>query len=72
MHCKTCGAYEEAVMAGQAADDVAPCDDYEMTPAFQQWLVDQMRDEVMGQISGAGLDRMAILKDGDHSTDNPK
>lgn len=55
--------YEEAVMAGRADEAVAPGDGYEMSEAFKQWIVDRMRDEVMGQVSGAGLDRMAILKD---------
>lgn len=59
-HCDVCIAYEQAVMAG---DEAAPCDDYEMTAAFRDWMVDRMRHEVLGQISGAGLDRMAILKD---------
>lgn len=60
-HCDQCATYETQVMAG--ADDVAPCDDYEMSEPFKAWMVDRLRDDVMSQINGAGLNRMAILKD---------
>lgn len=55
-------AYEEAVMSG-VTDVEAPGDDYEMSERFKAWLVDKMRDEVLGQISEAGLDRMTMVKD---------
>ncbi len=61
-HCAVCDRYEETVMAGEDAATLAPCDDYEMTEAFREWMVARMRDEVMGQINGTGLDRMAILR----------
>ena len=61
-HCDVCEAYETAVMAHQAGEETKPCDDYEMTETFKQWMVDQLRDEVLGQISGSGLDRMTIVK----------
>jgi hypothetical protein len=61
-HCQTCIDYEAAVMDGESADSLAPCDGYNMTSQFRDWMVNKMRDEVLGQISGAGLDRMAIIK----------
>ncbi len=62
--CPDCDAYEQAVMtrAPDGPEPPEPCAHYEMSEAFQTWLVDRMRGEVMGQISGAGLDRMAIVK----------
>ncbi|MGB1586388.1 MAG: hypothetical protein ACPHID_05025 [Thermoplasmatota archaeon] len=62
-HCDRCEAYEAQVMAGEPNPDAAPCDDYEMTEPFKQWMVDRLRDDVMGQINSAGLNRMTILKD---------
>lgn len=44
--------------------EVAPCKDFVMSDRFREWAVAEMRREVMGQVSMAGLDRMAILKDG--------
>ncbi|MGB0651987.1 MAG: hypothetical protein ACPGQL_02205 [Thermoplasmatota archaeon] len=60
-HCPQCASYEQAVMDGEA-DKVQPCDAYEMTDGFRDWMVDAMRAEVMGQVSLSGLDRLAILK----------
>lgn len=62
-HCDVCATYEQAVMAGDATDASEPCDDYEMSEPFKQWMVDRLRDDVMAQINGAGLDRLAIVKD---------
>lgn len=45
-----------------APDDIEPPEDYVMSPEFQAWLVQAMRSEVMDQVQGAGLDRMAIIK----------
>lgn len=45
-------------------DDLRPCEDYAASDRFQTWAVEQMRREVMRQVSGAGLDRMAIVKAG--------
>lgn len=45
-----------------AKEPAVPCDDYEMSEAFRHWVVESMRGEVMQQVSGSGLDRMAILK----------
>lgn len=57
--------YEAEIMAAAAEErepaDVAPPKDYVMTPEFQKWMVDRFRGEVLGQVSMAGLDRMAIL-----------
>ncbi|MGB1698005.1 MAG: hypothetical protein ACPHK8_06365 [Thermoplasmatota archaeon] len=59
--------YEAEIMAAAAEDreplDVAPPEDYQMSPAFSQWMVDRLRGEVLGQVSMAGLDRMAILSE---------
>ena len=60
MECQACAAYEEAVMAGQEPGE--PCEHYEMTPTFRDWLVESMRKEVMSQVSFSGLNRMAMLK----------
>ena len=51
-----------AAEAGEPVPDIAPPDGYEMTAEFQAWLVDRMRDHVLAQVGGAGLDRMAIVK----------
>lgn len=60
-------AYEAEIMAahaeGREPTDVAPPEDYVMSPQFEAWMVDRMRDEVMGKISEAGLDRMAVLSE---------
>lgn len=61
-HCPRCTAYETDVMARGEATNTAPCDDYEMSDRFRTWMVDRMRKEVMDQVQGAGLDRMALLK----------
>lgn len=45
-------------------DPAAPCEHYEMSPKFRTWIVGQMQKEVMGQVQGAGLDRMGIVKAG--------
>lgn len=42
--------------------DVAPCPAFAMSDAFRDWAVGQMRREVGAQVSGMGLDRMAVLK----------
>lgn len=43
--------------------DVVPCESFQMSDAFRDWAVGEMRKEVLGQVKAAGLDRMAILKD---------
>lgn len=43
---------------------VTPCKEYQMSDRFRDWAVAQMSREVGGQLSAAGLDRMAILKAG--------
>jgi hypothetical protein len=67
-HCPTCAAYEQRVMSRAEAEvlppDVVPCDKFAMSDAFREWAVAEMRKEVMGQVSSAGLDRMALLKAG--------
>jgi hypothetical protein len=67
-HCALCAVYEKRVMTkapGEALPpDVVPCKDFVMSDAFRDWAVAEMRREVLGQVSMAGLDRMAILKDG--------
>lgn len=42
--------------------DVVPCPAFVMSDRFRDWAVGEMRKEVLGQVSRAGLDRMAILK----------
>lgn len=53
-------------MAKSAQDplpaDVVPCAHFVMSDAFREWAVGEMRREVLGQVSMAGLDRMAIVK----------
>jgi hypothetical protein len=65
-HCPQCDAYEQRVMArapGEALPpDVVPCAAFAMSDAFRDWAVGLMRKEVGAQISGAGLDRMAMVK----------
>ena len=51
-----------AAEAGEPAPDIAPPDDYDLSPDFQRWLVDQMRGHVMDQVAASGLDRTAIVK----------
>lgn len=60
---KAWDAYEEAVMAGRGDEVEPPGDDYEMSEAFQAWLVDRMRHEVMGQALGAVADVHEKRKD---------
>ncbi len=50
-------------MAGQADDVEAPGDDYVMSPEFQQWLVDQLRKEVMDQALAAVMDVQPKIRD---------
>ena len=50
-------APEEALPA-----EVVPCKDFVMSDRFRDWAVGEMRREVLGQVSMAGLDRMALLK----------
>jgi hypothetical protein len=58
--------YESRIMARKPDEevpaDLVPCGHYVASTAFQEWAVEQMRKEVMRQVSGAGLDRMAMLK----------
>jgi hypothetical protein len=65
-HCQSCQAYETAVMGRQSGESlpetVVPCDAYVMSIPMREWTVRQMQGEVMRQLNGAGLDRMAILK----------
>lgn len=49
--------YERAVMAGRAEEVDAPGDDYVMNDDFREWLVERMRDEVLGNVG------MAVLKE---------
>lgn len=42
--------------------EVAPCKQFVMSDAFREWAVAEMRKEVLGQVSTAGLDRMALIK----------
>lgn len=66
-------AYERRVMEREPGepvpDDLEPPEGYEMSDAFRQWLVDSMRREVLGQVSEAGLDRMAVVKAPDAAAD---
>lgn len=70
-HCPQCDTYETAVLAmtpGATLDPaVTPCAAYEMSPALREHIVAQMRHEVAGQVAGAGLDRMAVVRNGDAS-----
>jgi hypothetical protein len=65
-HCAQCDVYEQRVMARAPAEvlppEVVPCAGFAMSDAFRDWAVGQMRKEVGAQISGAGLDRMAMVK----------
>ncbi len=42
--------------------DVQPCEAFAMSDRFRTWAVGQMQKELSGQVSAAGLDRMALLK----------
>lgn len=42
--------------------DVVPCKDFAMSDAFRDWAVGEMRKEVAGLVSKAGLDRVAMVK----------
>lgn len=42
--------------------EVVPCKQFVMSDAFREWAVGEMRKEVLGQVSLAGLDRMAMVK----------
>jgi hypothetical protein len=65
-HCPQCDAYEQRVMGRKEGEvlppEVVPCAGFAMSDAFRDWAVRQMRREVGAQISGAGLDRMAMVK----------
>jgi hypothetical protein len=65
-HCAQCATYEEAVISRAPGEPfpatILPCEKFAMSDRFRDWAVSQMRSEVGGQISGAGLDRMALLK----------
>jgi len=65
-HCPRCAGYEAKVMRRKEGEElppeVKPCDAYAMSDVFRDWAVGQMQREVAGQISTAGLDRMAMVK----------
>jgi hypothetical protein len=65
-HCAQCATYEDAVISRAPGEPfpatILPCEGFAMSDRFRDWAVAQMRQEVGGQISGAGLDRMAMLK----------
>jgi hypothetical protein len=42
--------------------EVVPCAAFVMSDRFRDWAVAEMRREVMGQVSMAGLDRMAVVR----------
>lgn len=42
--------------------DIVPCAHFVMSDTFRDWAVGEMRKEVLGQVSKAGLDRMALVK----------
>lgn len=42
--------------------EVVPCAAFAMSDAFRDWAVGLMRREVGAQVSGAGLDRMAMVR----------
>ncbi len=69
MHtCDRCQAYEDHVMAG--GDDLAPCDDYEMTEPFKAWVVERMQDEIRAQIASAGLQQSGGQQEQDEQADD--
>lgn len=53
-------------MSKEAAEElppnVVPCAAFVMSDAFRDWAVGEMRKEVAGLVSMAGLDRMAMIK----------
>ncbi len=55
--------YETAVMEGRGDDAEAPGDDYVMSPQFQDWLVERMREEVMGEVAKAMGDVQPKMRD---------
>ncbi len=55
--------YEQAIMDGKGDDVDAPDDDYVMSQRFKDWLVEQMRKEVMGQALGAVMDIQPKMRD---------
>lgn len=65
-HCPECETYEAAVLAmppgGSIDAAIKPCAAYVMSDALRDHIVAQMRSEVTGQVSGAGLDRMGIVR----------
>lgn len=65
-HCAQCAVYETRVMTKAPAEalppDVVPCARFVMSDAFRDWAVGEMRKEVAGLVSKAGLDRMAVAK----------
>ena len=65
-HCAQCAVYEKRVMTKAPSETlpvgVVPCKDFTMSDAFREWAVGEMRKEVAGQVSMAGLDRMAMVK----------
>jgi hypothetical protein len=65
-HCPTCAAYEGRVIGRRPGEelppDVKPCPAFAMSDRFRAWAVGEMRREVGGQLSAAGLDRMAIAR----------
>jgi hypothetical protein len=75
-HCPQCDAYEGRVMGRAPGEtlsvDVVPCAAFAMSDAFRDWAVGQMRKEVGAQISGAGLDRMAMVKTPGRPSAGPK
>lgn len=65
-HCAQCATYEQRVMAKRPDEalppEVVPCAGFVMSDRFRDWAVGEMRREVLGQVSMAGLDRMAIVR----------
>jgi hypothetical protein len=65
-HCPRCAGYEDRVMRRADGEelpaDVKPCDAFEMSDRFKQWVMDQMRDHVTEQVKASGLDRMVMAK----------
>jgi len=43
---------------------VTPCEAFEMSDRFKAWVMAQMKDHVQEQVREAGLDRMAIVRQG--------
>lgn len=55
--------YERLVMAGKGDEATSPGDDYVMSETFQDWLVERMRDEVMGEVTKAMGDVQPKMRD---------